>query len=108
MAAHFGNPTFPTLPADFEARFTQKDGAPEKTDFGDTTQLGALLQTHLEVFAKAVESTPDAVLEQTIPKPSAPVFSTVASIAAFAPIHLAVHAGQISTIRRSLGRPPLV
>ena len=37
-----------------------------------------------------------------------PMFATIGELANFMALHAAMHAGQVTIIRRSLGRPPIV
>jgi hypothetical protein len=41
-------------------------------------------------------------------QPPHPRFSTVGDAAAFCSLHVAMHAGQMSMIRRTLGKPPVI
>jgi hypothetical protein len=66
-----------------------------------------LFKQYHDRFAEVVSGLSPTQINQKLDKPH-PRFSTFGELAAFAPIHIAMHAGQISTIRRSLGRPPLV
>lgn len=94
------------LPADFETRFSQKEGCPDRDEYGDTASLPALFKaTHDELTAHIESLSQDQLAQQT-PKPH-PMFKTLGDLAALAPIHVATHSGHLSTIRRSLGRPPL-
>lgn len=97
----------PALPEGFEKRFGQKEDAPKANDFGDVSILRDLFKATHEHFAAGVAKLTPQKLSEKLEKPS-PMFGTVGELAAFAPIHMAMHMGQISTIRRSLGRPPLV
>jgi len=106
MSAAFGVSDLPALPEGFEKRYSQKEGAPEASDYGETSVLIPLLSAHMELFAKAVELSSAEKLAGALPSPH-PMFGTLEELAAFAPLHTAIHAGQISTIRRSLGRPPM-
>lgn len=107
MMQRMGIEPAPALPEGFEKRFGQKEDAPKASDFGDTSGLLALFKATHEHFANQVAKLPQTKLDEKLEKPS-PMFGTVGELAAFAPIHMAMHMGQISTIRRSLGRPPLV
>ncbi|MBC8107310.1 MAG: hypothetical protein H7Z14_12020 [Anaerolineae bacterium] len=42
-----------------------------------------------------------------VPKPR-PMFKTLGELANFMALHATVHIGQITVIRRSLGRPPII
>lgn len=106
MAARANIAGVPPLPEGFEARFGQKDGAPAASDFGDVSQLLPMLRKYTEIIASAVEKMTPEQLDHKLEKPM-PIFATVGEMVAFIPIHNAMHAGQISTIRRSLGMPPV-
>ena len=98
----------PALPSeDFETRFGRGENAPAANDFGDVESLPALFKAHRDALVAAVEAADDSVFDRPLEKPSR-IASTVGEMLAFVPIHVAMHAGQITLIRRSLGRPPLV
>jgi uncharacterized damage-inducible protein DinB len=54
-----------------------------------------------------VRAAPINVLDKPMDKPH-PMFSTVGEFMNFISHHVTLHAGQITIIRRSLGRPPVV
>jgi hypothetical protein len=95
------------LPDGFEQRFGRGENAPAATDFGDPSILKPLFKAHHDALAAGVEGLTPEKLAEKLEKPR-PLFGTVGELAAFAPIHMALHLGQISTIRRSLGRPPVL
>ena len=97
----------PALPEGFEQRFARDERAPAAADYGDVSVLRPLWNQHRELLAQAVRNLPDAQFQQPLEQPR-PLFKTVGEMAHFMAIHATMHAGQISTIRRSLGRPPLV
>ena len=103
-----GNPSdLPPLPDGFERRFGRGDDAPKCSEFGDASILRPMFEEiHKRLAALARTRTP-AQLDTPLGNDH-PFFRTPGSVLAFAPVHMATHAGQISTIRRSLGRPPLV
>lgn len=107
MVGAFGVTNLPALPEGFEAKFSRSGEAPAAEEFGDTSILLPILREHIELFAKTIETFPQEKFGTPLQKPT-PMFKTLLELAAFAPIHMAVHAGQITTIRRSLGRPPMV
>jgi uncharacterized damage-inducible protein DinB len=51
-------------------------------------------------------ATPEQ-LNKPLEKPN-PRFGTVGEFAAFMAMHVTMHAGQITIIRRALGRPPIM
>lgn len=95
------------LPDGFEKRFGQKDDAPAAREFGDVTILRPLFAATRGQLIEAAKKAPADVLEKPVDPPH-PRFQTVWQMIQFMGIHSAVHAGQISAIRRSLGRPPLI
>ena len=97
----------PALPEGFEKRFSRDAGAPEATDFGDTGILLPLFNEHRNRLIEKVRATPSEVLDKPVEKPH-PMFGTLGEMASFFAIHTSVHAGQITTIRRSLGHPPVI
>lgn len=97
----------PTLAEGFEKRFPRDESAKTATDFGDINELKTLFKDHHDLFAAGVAKLSPEKLSQKLDKPT-PMFGTIGELAAFAPIHIALHTGQISTIRRSLGRAALV
>ncbi len=107
MMKAMGVENLPALPEGFEARFARNESAPKADDFGDTSILVPLFKAHHEHFAASVAALSPETLTKKLDKPT-PMFGTVGELAAFAPIHIAMHMGQISTIRRSLGRPPMI
>ena len=95
----------PAVDEDFAKRFGRADDAPKADEFGDVSKLAALFQeTHAAFVAKVPELTDEQL---AAPIENAP-FTTVEEMLLFFPIHIASHAGQISTIRRSLGMPPVI
>ncbi len=96
----------PELPEGFEKRFSREPGAPEAKTFGDPSILMPLFDKHREMLMRAIAELPLEKFEQPMPNPH-PRFKTQGEMFAFMGLHVIMHAGQISTIRRSLGRPPL-
>jgi hypothetical protein len=97
----------PELPEGFEHRFSRAEGCPEASEFGDVAQLMPLFDEHRRRLVEAVRSATPEQLDKPVDKPH-PMFRTVGEVATFMALHGIMHAGQISTIRRSLGRPPIV
>jgi len=96
------------MPADeFQRRFQRAEGAPEAEEFGDTAQLLDAFDQSLTAYIKAVDEADDDVLDRDFGSDKAP-FSSPREMAAFFTIHMASHGGHLSTIRRSLGKPPII
>ncbi|RIL11057.1 MAG: hypothetical protein DCC75_03115 [Proteobacteria bacterium] len=99
--------TPPALPEGFEARFSREGDAPAASDFGDVTKLLPLFGEVHGVLIATLLKTPPELLSKPLEKPR-PIFSTIGEMASFISHHAAMHVGQITIIRRSLGRPPLI
>jgi hypothetical protein len=97
----------PPLPDDFEKRFSRDPEAPKASDFGNVTDLMPLFNSHRQMTIDKVKQAPPDLLEKPLDKPH-PLFATVGQFANFLGAHATMHAGQITIIRRSLGRPPIV
>jgi uncharacterized damage-inducible protein DinB len=98
----------PALPVGFADRF-QTTGKPAEgqSGLGDPAELLALFDAHRTLLIETVERADAATLNKPLEKPH-PLFSTVGEAAAFMAVHLGLHSGQVSMIRRSLGYPPVV
>lgn len=107
MMQRCGMTEFPALPDGFEKRFARDESAPRASDYGDTTLLRPLFQTFHQRAAEFVKTLSPEKLSEKFEKPH-PMFSSIGMMLAFMPLHIAMHAGQISTIRRTLGRPPII
>lgn len=107
MMTRLGVTNLPTLPDGFEAKFARDEVAPKLADYGDTSKLGEIFKQHHELFASHVSGMTALKLSEPLPTPH-PRFKTYAELAGFATVHIAMHAGHLSLIRRLLGRPPLV
>jgi hypothetical protein len=66
-----------------------------------------LFNQHRERLIDAVRRATPEQLDKPLENPR-PMFKTVGEMANFMALHVAMHAGQITMIRRSLGRPPLM
>jgi uncharacterized damage-inducible protein DinB len=96
----------PPLPEGFKERFATKGDAPQAKDFGDVSGLLQLFLNTRDALIAATERTDTAQLSAPVDIPN-PRFSTRWQFLTLCGFHTGTHAGQISTIRRSLGRPPL-
>lgn len=97
----------PELPPGFEVRYAHNEVAPHAEEYGDVTMLLPMFLQHRTKLIEALAKFPEAKLDDKLPKPH-PLFGTLNELLAFAPLHQMLHVGQISTIRRSLGRPPVI
>jgi hypothetical protein len=103
---HAGVTELPELPAGFETTFGREADAVLAKTFGDSSNLIPTFNKHRDLLIAAVAKLPASKIAESLPKPSAR-FSTFGEFFAFMGLHVTMHAGQISTIRRSLGRPAL-
>jgi hypothetical protein len=98
----------PPLPDGFAQRFSRDEGCPQAGDFGDVTGLMGIFNENrnrlIETVRRATAQQLNTPLERGIP----PMAKTAGELANFMAAHVAMHAGQITIIRRSLGKPPLV
>lgn len=97
----------PELPEGFEHRFSRDEGCPQASEFGDVTRLMPQFDEHRRRLIEAVKAATPEQLDRPLDKPH-PMFKTVGEMLTFMALHGTMHAGQVSTIRRSLGRPPII
>lgn len=97
----------PALPEGFEKRFSREPEAPKASEFGDVSVLVPLFNQHRQRVIDAVRGLPADALDRPLDKPH-PRFATMWEYLNFMGAHVTMHAGQITIIRRSLGRPPIV
>ena len=98
----------PLLPDGFEAKFkTTKQPATEQKDLGDPKELVAVFDAHRAALVAAVRAATPEALNAPMPNPH-PLFTTVGEAAVFMAVHLGLHGGQVTVIRRALGYPPVM
>jgi hypothetical protein len=102
-----GAKDLPALPDGFQKRFSRDEGCPQAGDFGDVSQIWPVFEKHRNALINTVQRAPQELLDRPVEKPH-PMFATLGELANFMALHVAMHAGQITIIRRSLGRPPIV
>ena len=97
----------PDFPSALEEKFkTTKQPAGEQTGYGDARALLAIFDACLDRFMALVRTLPADALTAAAEGP--PLATNRAEAIQFGALHIAMHTGQLSTIRRSLGKPPLV
>jgi uncharacterized damage-inducible protein DinB len=99
--------TSPPIPEGLEPKFARTEEAVKQADYGDTSGLMALFDEQRNATLEAVKSMTPEQLSQPLEKPH-PRFSTMGEAAAFCSLHVTMHAGQMSIIRRTLGKPPVI
>ena len=99
----------PVLPEGFDRRFGREADAPRASEFGDVKMLMPLFNRHRQLLIDAVKRMSPEALDAPLERPH-PLFGQIVAEALnfMAGPHSSMHAGQISVIRRSLGKPPLV
>ena len=98
----------PAIPEGFEKRFARDEEAPKANDFGDVSILIPLFNAHRQLLIDTVKNLPPAAFDQPLEKPHAVMGGTIGEQLNFlGGVHVAMHAGQITIIRRSMGKPPL-
>ena len=95
------------LAAGFEDTFAVT-GRPagDQHDLPDGAKLLEQFYATRDRLLDAVKTCAESKLDEAVPKPS-PVYTTVGDLAAFMAQHTAMHLGQVTIIRRSLGYPPV-
>ena len=106
LLAFFGADV-PPLPEGFEKRFARDETAPFASDFGDTSILLPMFDKHRALLIDTVKRSSAEKLSEPLEKPN-PLFSRLGQMANFMAQHATLHAGQITMIRRSLGKPPIM
>jgi hypothetical protein len=97
----------PPLPDGFDQRFARDEQAPKAREYGDTAILIPLFNQHRQLTIDTVKNLPPASFDQPLEKPHA-MGSTIGEWTNFlGGTHVSMHAGQITIIRRSMGKPPL-
>jgi hypothetical protein len=106
-ADRLGAPDLAPLPPGLLDTFTQT-GKPagEQTALGDPAALLPLFDTCLAKVIAPVPGIPPAKLADPATRPG--FAATFGEGVLFGALHIAMHTGQMSLVRRSLGKPPVV
>ena len=107
LSTFLGVADLPPLPDGFEQRFSRENGAPQAETFGDVSILPQVFAENRDRLIAVAASADEATLSRPIDPPH-PRFKTVGDAMNFMSLHTLLHAGQISTIRRTLDRPPII
>ena len=103
-----GEDQMPGLPSpDFAARYARDESAPRASSYPEAQELAGLFKEHRAALVDAVKASDEALLDQPLDPPTR-IARTLGELILFMGLHVAMHAGQVSTIRRTLGRPPVV
>ena len=105
--AWLGATDLPPLPDGFEQRFqTTRTKAESQRGYGDPKELTALFDAHRDALIAFLPTVSAEKLAEPAPV-ARPMFATCGEAALFMALHVSMHAGQLSLIRRTLGYPPL-
>jgi hypothetical protein len=98
----------PELTEEFIGKFSvTKKPAEAQPELAGKAELLSLLDTCVEKLIAALRALPAEALANPPANPS-PFATDYGEALLFGSLHFAMHSGQLSTIRRSLGKPPVV
>ena len=101
-----GEQDVPPLPEGFGQKFSTKGEAPKAKEFGDVSSLLPMFLQMRDRLIAATERSSAEKLAEAVDLGS-PRIKKKGEMLALAGFHTGLHAGHISTIRRSLGKPAL-
>jgi uncharacterized damage-inducible protein DinB len=103
-----GATDLPELPDGLAGKFAAtKQVAGEQTGLGDSKEMLKLFDQFVERLTALIRELPAERLT-TVPEIRGPFATNFGEALQFGALHIAMHTGQLSTIRRSLGKPPIV
>jgi len=103
-----GATDLPELPGGMAGKFVAtKQAAGEQTGLGDPKVMLRLFDQFVEQLTGIIRTLPDERLT-VAPEVKPPFATNFGEALQFGALHIAMHTGQLSTIRRSLGKPPIV
>jgi hypothetical protein len=107
-AERLGAAGLPILTEEYIARYSStQEPAGTQQELGEKAELLALLHGCAAKVMDALRNLPADALRQP-PASTGPFATNYGEAVLFGALHVAMHCGQLSTIRRSLGKPPLV
>ena len=107
-AERLGATELPVLTEEFVGRYSQTRKAAERqSELGNKKELLALFVVCTDKLMEALRTLPAAGLDGPALNPGR-FANNYGEAILFGAMHFAMHCGQISTIRRSLGKPPQV
>jgi hypothetical protein len=108
-AERLGATGMPQVSDDFVARFkATRQQAGNQSQLGSKEELLALLDVSIEKLMESIKGLSPEALTGPAPPTAPPFVKSYSDMMLFGAMHITVHCGQLSTIRRSLGRGPLV
>jgi uncharacterized damage-inducible protein DinB len=106
-AERLGVSDLPALTEEFIGRFsTTKKPADAQAELGTKEELLALFDGCVEKLIGALRTAPTSSFDGPPPAPN-PFATNNGEMLLFGTMHVMMHCGQISTIRRGLGKPPV-
>ncbi|MCI0699939.1 MAG: DinB family protein [Planctomycetia bacterium] len=106
-ALRLGATGLPELTEEFISPYSAtKKTAGVQTELGEKAELLKLFDVCVEKLMEAVRAIP--VESLSAPPARTPFATNYAEAVLFGAMHITLHCGQLSTIRRSLGKPPMV
>ena len=107
MMAALGH-KMPALPAGFAAKYTPQTAKSDRAaDFATKKEYLDLLEKMRAGTLAAVDATPEGDLEKPAPEAMRAYAPTVGAVLMITGTHELMHAGQLVTVRRKLGKPVL-
>ncbi|HEY1186294.1 MAG TPA: DinB family protein [Gemmata sp.] len=107
-AERLGATDLPPLTEEFVAQYSvTKKAAEPHPELGTRADLFPLLDRCVDLLIDAARALPPEALSNPPANPG-PFASNYGEAVLFGAMHFAMHCGQLSTIRRALGKPPLV
>jgi len=108
-AERLGATGMPEVSEEFIARFkATRQTAGAQANLGSKSELFALLDVAMEKLMEAIRRLPPEALVGPAPTPAPAVVTNSGEMVLFGVMHIMMHCGQLSTVRRSLGKPPLL
>ena len=105
-AERLGATDLPAVPPGLADRLTTtKQPAGEQADLGDPAELLRLFDACTDKLIEGARGLPADALDGPT---TIPLSTNVGEGLVFLALHVMMHAGQLSTVRRSLGKPPVV
>ncbi len=99
----------PDLPESFADNHGSKNtGSDDPNEFLTTAEYFELMDQMHQAAEAAIDKTDEAGLDSPTPEKLRSFFPTVGSVLLMAGSHEMMHAGQIATIRRKLGKPIVI
>ena len=108
-ADRVGATGLPEIGDDFVARYkATRQPAGDQRGLDAKGELLALFESVTNKLMEAIRRLPPEAVTGPPPNPAPPWVTNSGEMLLFGAMHFTMHGGQISTIRRSLGKPPMV